>query len=338
MTRASGVRCAFKAWAPCECSHALCYSRRPRVADAAHPAAPRHRHRNALSSVPQVQLPKKAGDGKKRFWQHITGSPYNTGVVPIVCLPGARQDDTASECWCIEGWEQKQSADEGSCRKCQNGFHKNKFTKEDRCISCPFREDTNGTLGSLTQKACRCQPEYYDPTLRYNNASGALVEKQEVIVCYSNSYYPVKPDEAFKPSDLAKYRCHKCPVCATCYGNEVIGLAQKHWTILRDDGSPAGKPVMLAGKLVAKPAGKRLSREFYECPLAKNGACLGGTAPTCKKGYSGVACQTCTWPEFARSGGACEPCGDNSIAGKIGMMMLGAPPGSQSAPPRLSRP
>jgi hypothetical protein len=167
-------------------------------------------------------------------WVEVPGSPFESHVVPIDCAEGSEQDISGVECWCLPGYEPKTIG--FGCQKCDNGEYKKQKSKDGVCLKCPFREDTNGTLGNVHESACVCSPGYYDPRRPYTTPDSMRIRKQfewsigdaeisheglEVLWCYDNGlndvasfgeYMGAEKDEVAKanigpyPGDFAKGR------------------------------------------------------------------------------------------------------------------------------------
>eukprot|EP01052_Picozoa_sp_SAG31_P011748 SAG31_NODE_672_length_12933_cov_3.746143_10_plen_270_part_00 len=174
----------------------------------------------------------------------MTGSPFITEVQAIMCGPGARQDDLGSECWCLPGFEKEvidAAAGTYRCKECPDGFYKSTFSLEIACDQCPFREDTNGTIGSTDASACKCAAGYYDirrpfdPSVApFQQGTKSPDDDLEIALCFENSYYKPDPLLEFTYEELTKFRCHPCPECAVCPGGEEMGVAQFFWSEAHD--------------------------------------------------------------------------------------------------------
>ena len=146
-----------------------------------------------------ITIQKCDDEGENCNWIDVPGSPFDSHVVPIDCSEGSEQDISGTECWCLPGYEPKNVG--FGCQKCGNGEYKVAKSKDGVCSQCPFREDTNGTLGNIGQSACVCAPGYYDPLRPYTSPDSTRARRQlewqigddevshegrEVLWCYEN--------------------------------------------------------------------------------------------------------------------------------------------------------
>jgi hypothetical protein len=161
----------------------------------------------------------------------------------------------------------------------------------------------------------------------------------EILWCYEHSFVDYAWDEVFPGEDYLKFRCQRCPDkhicdpddplscdakgdCASCWGNETIGVKWGWWAAERK--VPAAfvewGPVTTEGREIV-----RTSRKIFSCPEAdKSMACEGGeNVQKCKEGHENTACASCA-PNYAMADMKCDSCGEEKVGEKIGAMLFGA--------------
>jgi len=184
----------------------------------------------------------------------------------------------------------------------------------------------------------------------------------EILKCFENSYDEASWQHDFQDINYLKFRCQRCPDgmdqcdandpnacdapgpkagCAICSGNETIGVKKSWWAETRDvppQFHKWGPATVTHIKEFTDPALRqwertalhvettRTSRRIFICPEGeKTGACLGGeNAQACKLGHQLIACASCAKGFAPNSDKQCDSCGDEKVAEKMGVVLLGA--------------
>lgn len=163
----------------------------------------------------------------------------------------------------------------------------------------------------------------------------------EILTCYENDIAK-EPDDwrnYWNLEEYLKFRCQRCPdgmdncdpedpaacdsggECASCSGNETIGVKFGWWGVQRQIPSKYTQwgPVTTAGLEVV-----RTSRKLFMCKEnEKTLQCQGGeNVQTCKQGHQGTTCASCA-EGYAMADMKCESCGEEKVAEKVTAMLFG---------------